>query len=325
MNDLMRKINPAEMSVYLDEVSSYLRGLLGDEQDKYCINIFISDEVAKLEVSDSMEEGVGLVASASFEEYNGETPSAMESAESIYKALMAGTERDIKRKALEALSGDYESVRDKIIARLVPENKMGLENSVAIKAAEGLNLAACFLIECSNKGVLSIMVPKEVAARYGLLEEKIILDAVMNTQRLFPATLFSLDEFLNSIELESAFIYPDLDEDFDSAVGKIGRNSSIQQQLCLSTSNRTNGAVACVYSGVLKKIADAMSDDLFLVFTSVHEVMIHAVGELLREGLNSETLKLILKETLDEAVTFKDKLTDNIYIYRRDKGVIEKA
>ena len=82
---------------------------------------------------------------------------------------------------------------------------------------------------------------------------------------------------------------------------------------CLSTSIRTNGAVAIFLPDVAQRIADLMDDDFYIVFTSVHEAMIHP-----KRMSCPEDLERILKETLKEATPDEDFLTDEIYYY--DKG-----
>ena len=77
---------------------------------------------------------------------------------------------------------------------------------------------------------------------------------------------------------------------------------------CLSTSIRTNGAVAVFLPDVAQRIADLMDDDFYIVFTSVHEAMIHP-----KRMSCPEDLERILKETLKEATPDEDFLTDEIY------------
>ena len=44
---------------------------------------------------------------------------------------------------------------------------------------------------------------------------------------------------------------------------------------CLSTSRKTNGAVAVFLPGVAERLAYLLDSDFYMVFTSIHEVMIH--------------------------------------------------
>ena len=77
---------------------------------------------------------------------------------------------------------------------------------------------------------------------------------------------------------------------------------------CLSTARRTNGAVAIFLPGVAKRLADLMDADFYMVFTSIHEVMIHNADQSYPEDLEN-----VLRETLREATPEEDFLTDKIW------------
>lgn len=51
---------------------------------------------------------------------------------------------------------------------------------------------------------------------------------------------------------------------------------------CLSTSRKINGAVAVFLPGVAERIYDLLNSDFYIVFTSIHEAMIHNVESVKR-------------------------------------------
>ena len=70
---------------------------------------------------------------------------------------------------------------------------------------------------------------------------------------------------------------------------------------CLSTTERTNGAVAVFLPGVAERLGKLLGSGFYMVFTSIHEVMIHRdsaveVEELIKHGylvvINFEILVL---------------------------------
>ena len=56
--------------------------------------------------------------------------------------------------------------------------------------------------------------------------------------------------------------------------------------------------------GVAKRLADLMNADFYLVFTSIHEVMIHNVNISYPEDL-----EIVLRDTIQEATPEEDFLT----------------
>ena len=83
----------------------------------------------------------------------------------------------------------------------------------------------------------------------------------------------------------------------------------------MSTTRRTNGAVAIFLPGVAKRLADLIGADFYMVFTSIHEVMIHNVNLTYPDDLEN-----ILRDTLREATPEEDFLTDKVYRYCKDTG-----
>lgn len=81
----------------------------------------------------------------------------------------------------------------------------------------------------------------------------------------------------------------------------------------LSTTRKTNGAIAVFLPGVAEKISELLDSDFYMVFTSIHEVMIHSTGS----GVDPKDLKLVLQDTLREVTPSSDYLTEKIYKYNR--------
>lgn len=86
---------------------------------------------------------------------------------------------------------------------------------------------------------------------------------------------------------------------------------------CLSTAERTNGAVAVFLPGVAKRLGELLGSGFYIVFTSIHEAMIHSENSADLEGL-----KTVLKDTVEAATPKEDVLTLNIYYYDRESGEI---
>lgn len=84
---------------------------------------------------------------------------------------------------------------------------------------------------------------------------------------------------------------------------------------CLSTEKRTNGAAAIFLPGVARRLSELLGSDLYLVFTSVHEVMVHNA-----DVVYPEDLKEVLSDTLEKATPEEDYLTSSIYRYSRRSG-----
>lgn len=77
----------------------------------------------------------------------------------------------------------------------------------------------------------------------------------------------------------------------------------------MSTREKTNGATALFLPEVAERLAELLDGDFYAVFTSVHEVMIHAV-----ETADVEDLKAVLDKTMAD-MTAEEILTEYVYWY----------
>ena len=137
-----------------------------------------------------------------------------------------------------------------------------------------------------------------------LSEGNILEEALRNTERMYPPRIYRWEQMLFNPEYEG--------EEFMSP----GTEEAISQDFignCLTTAKKTNGAVAIFYPGVTERFANVLDSDLYLVFTSVHEVMIHKT-----DGVDAVDLSIILQNTIDEATPKEDFLTRKVYKYEKD-------
>lgn len=162
--------------------------------------------------------------------------------------------------------------------------------------------------ECDGN-IMSTKIFKSVVEKWKedgltLSEDNILEEALRNTERMYPPRIYRWDQMLFNPEYEGEeFMSPSTEE-------------AINQDLignCLTTAKKTNGAVAIFYPGVAERFAGVLDSDLYLVFTSVHEVMVHKA-----DGVDAVDLSIILQDTLEEATPKEDFLTRKIYKYEKD-------
>ena len=73
---------------------------------------------------------------------------------------------------------------------------------------------------------------------------------------------------------------------------------------------KLNGAASIYYSDVLEKIAEKLRDDLYILPSSIHEVIAipSKYGDL-------ESLSTMVKEVNSTQVAEEEQLSDNVYLY----------
>ena len=194
---------------------------------------------------------------------------------------------------------NYESVKSRIFLRVVNynDNQMLLSLCPHIPVVD---LALTFRIEISdvNDSLLSMTVDQNIFKNWAIDFETLKKDAMKNTMRKFPADIISVFQFLNSFlddferdELE------DLHENFFAITNK----------------RKINGATAVFYPGVLKALAEKIGSDLYLMPSSIHEMMVVPCDDCEDVSL----LKCAVHDANETVVSKEERLSGSVYRYSR--------
>ena len=137
-------------------------------------------------------------------------------------------------------------------------------------------------------------------------EQTVFNDALLNTYFISPPRIYCWEKLIYNMSYEGENFMNLL---FDLPLKKDTFGN------CLSTSTRTNGAVAVFLPGVAQRLGYLLGGGFYMVFTSVHEVMIHS-----EENTDPRKLKEVLAETIEETTPEEDFLTYYVYHYDPETG-----
>ena len=82
---------------------------------------------------------------------------------------------------------------------------------------------------------------------------------------------------------------------------------------------RMNGAGVILYPGFLKKFAEKMGDDLYILPSSIHEVLLLPASY----DVEVEFLKEMVSQINREEVLPEERLSDSVYFYDRKTDRVE--
>ena len=201
----------------------------------------------------------------------------------------------------------YENAKEKLFVRLLNYRKAEKELSDAVYCRMGdICMVLCLRVSGSKDRLSSTRIPKHVIEDWGCKRETVFRDALVNTYFMSPPRAY---------RWEKIFKEPDYPGDnFMDLLHPCSLNQD-EQGNCISTVGKTNGAVAIFLPGVAARLSELLEDDLYLAFTSIHEVMVHKAGTV-----DPACLKRILTDTIREATPEQDYLSEEIYHYDRTKG-----
>lgn len=199
---------------------------------------------------------------------------------------------------------DYDTAKSRLFVRLLNcDRNSDILKNVVHKTLGDIALTVCAIVD-NRENLISTKILKSMVEKWRKTETDIFNEALENTYRATPPRIYKWEGVLcdESYAGESFMNDEDVYDLSKSFSGNI-----------LSTTRKTNGAVAVFLPGVAEKISELLDSDFYMVFTSIHEVMIHSTGS----GVDLKDLKLVLQDTLREVTPSSDYLTEKIYKYNR--------
>lgn len=177
------------------------------------------------------------------------------------------------------------------------------------KEVEGTDLLAVFRIMLFVKdvGQSSILVRNRTMAMWDIELESLYETALKNTMEQTPARVISLDDMI----------------DYGPEKSKRPEEVSYEngKTYILGNSGTVGGAAAMLYPGVLQTIAENSSSNLFIVPSSINEVLV-----ISDDGkADSQSLQYMFMEANMGMVPRKEVLSDQVYYYDREERKISTA
>ena len=194
---------------------------------------------------------------------------------------------------------DYDFIKENLFFRLVnyERNQKQLQEC-PYERMEDLAVTYRWIAYRSHDGMASAIVRYRDMILWGITEEQLKADAIANTKKIFPPTIRKIQS-----------VIPVHVEEGDIPV------------FVLSNGDYMNGASAMIYKGILKEFAERMNCNLYILPSSIHEVII-----LLEEDAKDigELFKMV-RETNQSVVDREEVLSDNVYYYDRNADKITIA
>lgn len=197
----------------------------------------------------------------------------------------------------------WESVREKVFLKAINyEKNKGLLANVPCKRYLDLAIVAGCLMWAEAGGRAAMLVEKEHTDMWGISEETLFAAAEANTPKLLPPRIRPLREVL----AEMLHIRPKEEGQWE------GEDSVF----CLSNDICLEGAYYMAHPGILRDFADEMGSDVYILPSSIHEVLlIPDIG-----AWEPHLFRSMVKEVNEEAVSAEDFLSGSVYKYVRETG-----
>lgn len=179
-------------------------------------------------------------------------------------------------------------------------NESLVEQSIS---KEFLDLSAVVrvVLKMDKEGMASMALSKGDAEILGMTEEEIYAAALANTLRLFPPKLMNLGRY---VEMSIGAELPLGEDEVTTYI--------------LTNQKEVDGAIYFMSPEVVRAIAEALEDDLYILPSSVNEVLLVRASEL-EDGVDK--LKEMVRDANETVVSEKDILSYNVYHYDKEHGI----
>lgn len=205
---------------------------------------------------------------------------------------------------------DFDQVRPKIMFKLLnyESNQKMLEDVPYVRY---MDLAVVFYIMIDHDviGNGSILIHNNHAKMWQINETTLYETALQNTPQLMQYRFSSMENIV-----EELFGTKEAEDVLDSD------GISEHDMYVLTNQRKLFGASCMMYEGLLKKIAKKLQSNLYIIPSSIHELII--LPENVFPYSKPELMEIVKSINATE-VEVMDVLSDNVYLYNMNKECIE--
>lgn len=215
---------------------------------------------------------------------------------------------ELQRPETQDISLKYEDVKDKVVFHVVEmkRNKNRLSNLEYTPLGNGLAMTYAIIVNSDAKGEAKIGITRQISQQNGYDMSKLHSDAIDNSVRLNPVILSNMetvmDAMLGRAECNPPLLKDDMEIDKDSPM------------YVLSNVNGVQGAATLFYPGVQEQISNVISDNYFVLPSSVHELLV--IPE--KTGNKASELEQMVREVNSTQVAPDEILSDRVLHYDRE-------
>ena len=230
------------------------------------------------------------------------------------------------------LFGDFAKVKKRIAFKVInSKSNDKLLNEVPYMPFLDLAIVFYAIIDTELTGSATVLIHNDHLEMWEITLDELYETAKENTPKILPSEIKSMDSIIKSMlikELEkdeeiSKIVRESGDESYYEVVAdeKYDQINGLKKDIkmyVLSNKSKMNGAACILYDQVLEKFSKKVKKDLFILPSSVHEViLVPAV-----KGISKTELTNMVKEVNTEAVEEGEILSDHVYLYRMDSKKI---
>ena len=209
---------------------------------------------------------------------------------------------------------DLRTAKDNIIFQLVNtvQNEDMLKE-MPHREFQDLSIIYRWVVNVEDKGIASVVVHNGLAKELGMDEEQLFKAAAENTRRILPPVVQTMNEVMRDM-----FVADGMPKELADLM--IGEQEPERTMWVISNERKIDGAASMLYEDKLHKLAESVGTDLYILPSSVHEVIAVSV----EMGEPEELAQMVSEINMDQ-VDLSERLSNQVYHYDKDLRKITLA
>lgn len=240
--------------------------------------------------------------------------------EEVVRGEAETMEREIEsfNKEIKAELLDTSRLKDNVFFTLInAEQNKELLKTVPHRKFEDLAIVYRWNIGSDSSGMYTNLVDSRLAKKEGLTENDLYNAARKNTKELLPVSVRNMNEIISEIIFGENELEDEMDKEFKKVMMETPNEHSMY---VITNESKLYGAASILYEEPLHELAEKFGSDLYILPSSVHEVI--AVSA---DMGSPDDLAEMVYEINMEQVDIDDRLSNQVYCYDKDLRTLRLA
>ena len=221
-------------------------------------------------------------------------------------------------KEIKADFLDTSRLKDNVFFTLInAEQNKELLKTVPHRKFEDLAIVYRWNIVSDSLGMYTNLVDSRLAKKEGLTENDLYNAARKNTKELLPVSVRNMNEIISEIIFGENELEDEMDKEFKKVMMETPNEHSMY---VITNESKLYGAASILYEEPLHELAEKFGSDLYILPSSVHEVI--AVSA---DMGSPDDLAEMVYEINMEQVDIDDRLSNQVYCYDKDLRTLRLA
>lgn len=294
---------------FLEYVRDGISKILGEESNVYVHKVLKNNNI-ELDALAVTQPGSNVSPTIYLNEYYNDYLDGMKLGEIVNDIYDLYEEHRGKMEFDIEIFKDFEKIKKRIAFKVInaASNQKLLEDVPNIPLLD-LAIVFYFIVDSDFLGSATALIHNMHLELWNINEKELYKIAMENTPKILNYELRNMNEIIREmISSEIKGEIPDIAfKEVEDSKGRI-------KMYVLTNSQKVNGAACILYDGILANFASKHGKDLYILPSSVHEVIL----VLDEDEIKKEDLDNMVREVNRIEVDEGDILSDHAYIYRKD-------